>query len=69
MNGRIKSIISSRSDEDLLKDWLELDKQSISKEGVPELREMYMNEFEKRFPEKFDMWLFSDDNDIKILVS
>ena len=59
---RMKMLIASRSDEDLLKDWKILDEKQITEEVVT-VRGLYLDEMENRWPRAFDYWLASFDNE------
>ena len=59
---RMKRLIASRSDEDLLKDWKILDQKQITEEVVM-VRGLYLDEMENRWPRAFDYWLASFDNE------
>lgn len=57
---KIAAIVAKRTDADIIKDWVELDKKTVTPE-VAEIRGIYLNEIEKRFPDAFDAWTDSDD--------
>ena len=59
---RMKRLIASRSDEDLLKDWKILDQKQITEEVVM-VRGLYLDEMGNRWPRAFDYWLASFDNE------
>lgn len=61
MNATIK-IIKSRTNEQLIKDWAELDNQIVTQE-VADVRGWMMKEIEKRWPVEFDAWMDSEDPD------
>ena len=60
---RMKMLIASRSDEDLLKDWKILDQPVRATEEVRMVRGLYLDEMENRWPRAFDYWLASFDNE------
>ena len=60
---RMKMLIASRSDEDLLKDWKILDQPVRATEEVRMVRGLYLDEMENRWPRAVDYWLASLDNE------
>ena len=58
--------VANRTNKELINDWVELDKQPIT-QSVADVRELYMNEIEKRFPAEFDVWMdcCESDDDIR----
>lgn len=55
-----QQLISSRSDSQLITDWMVLDTQEVIPE-VAMVRGWLMDEIEKRWPEGFDKWIDSED--------
>lgn len=62
---RIIRIVESRSDQDIIKDWVELDKKEVGP-AIAEVRGVYMDEIEKRFPDAFNAWMESDNWELNL---
>lgn len=55
-------LIASRTDEQLINDWVELDKRPMTQE-VADVRGWMMTEIERRWPVEFGTWMDSEDLD------
>ena len=51
-----QQILSTRTNSELIADWLVLDQKKVNQETA-DVRGWYMDEIEKRFPKEFDNWL------------
>ena len=60
-----QELISKRTNEELIRDWIILDTLAIDSKVVT-VRGWLMDEIEKRWPEEFDKWIDNCDKDDNI---
>ena len=63
----MRAMIAAASLDLIIQAYKESEKQEIMVGAV--IREVIMDELEKRYPEKFDEWLWDDNNDFAIFAA
>jgi hypothetical protein len=59
---KYQELLSGRTNEELIRDWMILDTQKITSE-IATVRGWLMDEIEKRFPGEFNNWIENCDKD------